>query len=134
MKQVIKQADILNHTPTEVYKIICNFPQIISGIKDAKEVVEGQFYHYYVNGKEIFTIQVTNLIEDLMVVFHFKGIHQEGTLSIQLASLNETSTRIYFTSFFDSLDYLGKAELAFNRLAIYVDDIELNIRNALKNG
>lgn len=134
MKQVIKQADILNHTPGEVYQIICNFKQILTGIKTAEEVIDGEYYHYYLNGKEIFTIQVTNKIAGLMVVFHFKGIHQEGTLSIQLASLNETSTRIYFTSFFDSLDYLGKAELAFNRLAIYVDDIELNIRNALKNG
>ena len=134
MKQVIKQTDILNHTPAEVYPIICDFKKIISSIKDAKEVVEGQFHHYLVNEKEIFTIQVTNEIENLMVVFHFKGVHQEGTLSIQLASLNETSTRIYFTTFFDSLDYLGKAELVFNRLAFYVDEIELNIRNELKNG
>ncbi len=124
----------MNHSPSEVYKIICNFRQIISSIRDAQEVIDGQFYHYQLNGKEIFTIQVTNMIDDLMVVFHFKGLHQEGTLSIQLASLNETSTRVYFTSFFDSLDYLGKAELAFNKLAIYVDDIEINIRNALKNG
>ncbi len=134
MKQVIKQADIENYSPSEVFQVLANFQNIISSIVDAEEVAKGQFYHYYQDGKEIFTIHVTDVITDQMVVFHFRGFHQEGTLSIQLANLNENSTRIYFTSFFEASDYLGKAEIAFNRLAIYVDDIEKNIREHLRNG
>lgn len=134
MKQVIKQVDIVNHPPTEVFQVLTEFKNVISSIKDTQEIAKGQYYHYYKDGKEVFTIQVTDVITNLMVVFHFRGFHQEGTLSIQLAQLNENSTRIYFTSFFEASDYLGRAEIAFNRLAFYVDDIEANIKECLKNG